>query len=64
MDPQKILKKKAGYRQIRTEASKKLVFPRWPQDGSRWPRVAQDSLLGAFLGLQRLSWTAFDPEKH
>ena len=24
------------------ELSKKLLFPRWPQDGSRWPRRAQD----------------------
>ena len=29
----------------------------------RWPREAQDSFLGAFLGLQNLSWTALDPRK-
>ena len=34
-----------GYGQLRTGVSKKLVFPRWPQDGSRWPRVA--TLLGS-----------------
>ena len=33
------------------------------QDGSRWPQVVQDSLLGAFLGLQTLSWKALDPQK-
>ena len=37
------------------------------QDGSkmapRWPQVDQDSLLGAFLGLQTLSWKALDPQK-
>ena len=37
-----------------------LVFKMAP----RWPREAQDSLLGAFLGLQRLSWKALDPQKH
>ena len=52
------------HRQIWTGVSKTLLFSRWLQDGSRWPREAQDSLLGAFLGLQRLSWTALDPQKH
>ena len=52
------------------ELSEKLLFPRWlqdgsrmAQDGSRWPQVVQDSLLGAFLGLQTLSWKALDPQK-
>ena len=52
------------------ELSEKLLFPRWlqdgsrmAQDGSRWPQVDQDSLLGAFLGLQTLSWKALDPQK-
>ena len=49
--------------QIWTELSQKLFFPKWSQDGSRWPRIAQDSLLGAFLGLHRLSWKALDPQK-
>ena len=39
------------------------MAPRWLQDGSRWPQVDQDSLLGAFLGLQTLSWKALDPQK-
>ena len=33
------------------------------QDGSRWPQVVQDSLLGAFLGRLTLSWKALDPQK-
>ena len=44
------------------ELSKKLLFPKWLQDGSTWPREAQDSLLAAFLGLQRLSCKALDPQ--
>ena len=51
------------HRQIWTGVYKTLLFSRWLQDGSRWPREAQDSLLGAFLGLQRLSWKAWDPQK-
>ncbi len=45
------------------ELSQKLLFPRQLQDSSRWPQVVQDSLLGAFLGLQRLSWKALDLQK-
>jgi len=44
------------------ELSKKLLFPKWLQDGSTWPREAQDSLLGAFLGLQKLSCKPLDPK--
>ena len=45
------------------ELSKKLLFLKWLQDGSRWPRETQDNLSGAFLGLQKLSWKALDPQK-
>jgi len=40
------------------EALASKMAPRWLQNGSRWPQVVQDSLLGAFLGLRRLSWKA------
>ena len=46
------------YRLSLPELAEKLLLPRWLQDGSRWPQVAQDSLLGAFLGLYMLSWKA------
>ena len=52
-----------GHSPRKPELSSKLLFPRWPQDGSRRPRIAQDSLLGAFLGLQKLFWKALDPPK-
>ena len=70
----KILKRKRfGYRQIWTELFKKLLIPKCPQDGSRWPQIAQHGLLGAFLGLHRtslgaflglhrMSWNAVDPQ--
>ena len=45
------------------EALASKMAPKWLQNGSRWPQVVQDSLLGAFLGLRRLSWKALDPKK-
>ena len=45
------------------EALVSKMAPRWLQNGSRWPQVVQDSLLGAFLGLRRLSWKALDHQK-
>ena len=45
------------------EALVSKIAPRWLQDSSRWPQVVQDSLLGAFFGLQTLSWKALEPQK-
>ena len=45
------------------EAPVSKMAPRWLQNGSRWPQVIQDSLVGAFLGLQTLSWEALDLQK-
>ena len=42
------------------EALVSKMAPRWLQDGSRWPQVAQDSLLGASLGLQTLREPTFE----
>ena len=41
--PKSLKSAKAGYGDFRTGCSKKLLVPRRPQDGSRWPRGAQDS---------------------
>jgi hypothetical protein len=41
----------------------KALVSKMPQAGSRRPRIAQDSLLGAFLGLQKLLWKALEPQK-
>ena len=39
----------------------KALVSKMPQAGSRRPRIAQDSLLGAFLGFLTPSWAALDP---
>ena len=51
-NPKKTKTAKPGHRHIRTEVAKKLLVPRCLQDGSRWPRVAQDSLKLAQKGSQ------------
>ena len=61
IDPRWAILANKRHRLSLPELSKKLLFPKWLQDGSPWPREAQDSLLGAFLGLQRLSCKALDP---
>ena len=43
---------------------KSFFFLEWLQNASRWPREAQDILLGNFLDFQRLSSKALAPEKH
>ena len=41
--PKSLKSARAGYGDFRTGCSGNLLVPRSPQDGSRWPRRAQDS---------------------
>ena len=51
MDPKMVQNGEGGAQSQPAGAILKALFSRWLQDGSRWPQVVQDSLLGDFLGL-------------
>ena len=44
------------------EALASKMAPRWLQNGSIWPQLAQYSILGALLGLRRLLGRPWTPK--